>query len=665
MKSINSRKGQTSITHLMNFALPPRPQYHAQYHSHGPRQQRRNPTWGLGSGYHAIDKARYVHANYRFIVRPDREYHTQALDADVHLEWDSVLQILASAHTQLASCPICLSTPVAPRMAKCGHIFCLPCLIRYMHSTDDSNPVPEKRARWKKCPICEDSVYISETRPVRWFVGQEASELREGGDVLLRLVQREPGSTLALPRDTADTLPLTEDIPWFDVAEVMDYARFMKGSEDYMLSQFDSEIETLMEQEKEDELMFGDDPTWTRKAVGAIKEAKEKVRGLGNPPPSAKQRVEKRPQKAPIKFEEPEGGAPQMYSMQQAVRSGQSLTESSRPPSIKTENKPTTPQTSTTSNLTEALGKISISGDSTLPIHQQQQQPPSKDAIPNPPHPPIPRQQGSPFFFYQALPNFYLSPLDIRILRAAFGEFSSFPTTILPRIEHISTGHMVDDDLRKRAKYLAHLPFGCEVSFLECDWTGSISPSILEQFSTEIDRRRKRNHEKEAREEKERIRAEREEDEKRYAAARRRRPSAVEKRFSETDFQPLVSGSPGLDGHTLSASPPWTNTRAHSSYATLASPGTSPEGPKTVWGTAAVTATSPQVQPTVPENSAADDGWLQDWERDLLDEHSAIATVEASMAGESSKSSTPTHGGKKKKKQKITLMSTSNARRGA
>lgn len=61
MRPFNSRKGQTSITHLMNFSLPPRPQnnYH---HSHGHgRNYRRNPTWGLGSGYHAIDKARYVH----------------------------------------------------------------------------------------------------------------------------------------------------------------------------------------------------------------------------------------------------------------------------------------------------------------------------------------------------------------------------------------------------------------------------------------------------------------------------------------------------------------------------------------------------------------------------------------------------------------------------
>ena len=58
MQSTSSRKGRTSITHLMNFTLPPRPQNTQQ--PYFGRKTRRNPSWGLGSGYHAADKARYV-----------------------------------------------------------------------------------------------------------------------------------------------------------------------------------------------------------------------------------------------------------------------------------------------------------------------------------------------------------------------------------------------------------------------------------------------------------------------------------------------------------------------------------------------------------------------------------------------------------------------------
>ncbi|KIW92591.1 uncharacterized protein Z519_06438 [Cladophialophora bantiana CBS 173.52] len=622
MRSINSRKGQTSITHLMNFSLPPRPQHHYQHHFNH-RHQRRNPTWGLGSGYHAIDKARYVHANYRFVVRPDREYHVQTVDADVYVSWDAVLQVLASAETQEASCPICLSTPVAPRMAKCGHIFCLPCLIRYMHSTDESNPVPEKRPRWKKCPICEDSIYISDARPVRWIQGNDVSMLRQGGDILLRLLKRDPGTTLALPRDTAESSGRSDDIPWFHVAGMMEYARFMKGGEEYMIAQYDQEIADLDAQEKEDELMFGDDNTWTRKAVLAIEDAKQKLSGLGNPPMAAPNSSTKQP-------EIPE-------SWDSADQEG-------------------------SSDLTSAVKLMTLGRQGTATAKPAS--PPSRHA--HGPH----RPSSHPFYFYHALPNFFLSPLDIRILKAAFGDFCAFPSTILPRVEHISTGHIIDDDLRKRAKYMAHLPYGCEVTFLECDWTDVISPVVLEQFQDDITKRRKRNLEKEAREERDRIRAEKEEDDKRWAAARRpRRPSSVPKSFTESDFQPLVdpathaSSSPGE--HGLATTPPWGNARAQSAFATLATPGTSPDAPRTVWGTAVVAPMSPPLiaapEPVTPQ---VDDGWLQGWEQDLLDESDAVAMVEATLNNGSSRPSGGGPSSKKGKKKKITLMSTGN-RRGA
>ncbi|ERF71461.1 hypothetical protein EPUS_06843 [Endocarpon pusillum Z07020] len=666
MKSINSRKGQTSITHLMNFSLPPRHylQQH-QYHPHNHRHQRRNPTWGIGSGYHAIDKARYVHANYRFIVRPDRDYHTQAIDADVHLDWDAVLQILASAETQSASCPICLSTPVAPRMAKCGHICCLPCLIRYMHSTDDKNPLPEKRARWKKCPICEDSIYISETRPVRWFLRQEASMLREGGDVLLKLLVREAGSTLALPRDAMESFDNTEDIPWYHVAEVMDYARFMKGGEDYMIEQYNEEINQLQDLEREDELMFGEDTTWTQKAVISISDAKEKLAGIGNPPGPSKQPLERKMTRPPITLQPSPDGAPQMYSHYHSSTSGQSLSFNNVSAQTPLQGSMgDIPSDKDVAKLSQAIRDMETNGSNPLTIAHELRPSTMNISASRSAH-------SHAFYFYHSLPNFFLSPLDIRILKAAFGTFSAFPSTLLPRVEHISTGHIVDDELRKRAKYMAHLPYGCEVSFLECDWTDIISPTVLATYGNDITRRRKRNQDKDMREERERIRAEKEEDDKRWAAARRKRPNAIEKSLSESDFQPLAHPDPANAGSSLddtsaiSSTPPWMAPRVHSSFATLASPGTSPDTHRTVWGTTAVAPLSPNVEPVPQEGQAIDDGWLQGWERDLLDNDFAAAMAEASISGEGSSKVTSTAGtGRKKKTKKITLMST-NARRGA
>lgn len=599
----------------------------------------------------------------------------------MHLDWNSVMQILVSAQSQLTSCPICLSTPVAPRMAKCGHIFCLPCLIRYMHSTDDEKIVPEKKARWKKCPICWDSVYVSETRPVRWFAGQEGAPPREGCDVVLRLISRQQGSTLALPRDGAESLDRADDIPWYFAAEVMDYARVMKGSEDYMAEQYDEEIKALQEQEREDELIFGEETLWTRKAVSSILEAQNKLKGMGNPPSAPQQPAEKKTKRPPIQFHETDEQVPDYYFVQHATKSGRSSSGG-----------PSTPQSQAATNKTNNYMSIRLDDDPPTATALY----PGADYVRGSPSPsqhqaqsfghPSYRAQAhssvisrhsandSHFYFYEALLHYYLSPLDIRILKTAFGDFSSFPTTVLPRVERVSTGHIVDDELRRRAKYLAHLPHGCEVGFLECDWTDIVVSEVLDSFSTEIDRRRKKNREKEVHEEKERARAEREEDEKRWAAARRKKPNNWHEQISEADFQPLplleerLGNSSTMETATGS-SPPWASSRTYSgsAFASLASPSTSPVAPRTVWGTTVVPPTvSPILPTTLMEHEPPDnDGWLQDWEQDLLREDDLVARFEGnSISNGDPKTGAAGTSNKRKKSKKITLMTT-NARRGA
>ncbi|KAL8726640.1 MAG: hypothetical protein Q9166_006599 [cf. Caloplaca sp. 2 TL-2023] len=600
MQSTRNRKGQTSITHLMNFVLPPRPQNHP--HSNHARNSRRNPTWGLGSGYHAADKARYIHANYRFIVNPQGDYRAQALDADVHLDWASVLQILASAKSQSASC-------------------------------------------------------------------QEGDPPQEGGDVVLRLVARQQGSTLALPRDGAASLETGEDIPWYFAAEIMDYARVMKGGEEYMAAEYDKEIEDLQQQEREDELIFGEETQWTQKAIAAISELKERLKGLGNPPVVPTVPNERRPRRAPLKFHEQPAESPEFHLAQHAMTPDRSPSKESIPqpdrfsttalahhhPTPKLSPGAGTPFTNHERTSATAGERSSSRQKSTVTSHNT-----------------------SPFFFYEALQHFYLSPLDIRILRAAFGDFPSFPSTILPRVERVSTGHIVDDELRRRAKYLAHLPRGCEVAFLECDWTDVVVPEVLSGFSAEIEKRRKRNHEKEAREEKERVRAEKKEDDERWAAARRRRPVLPPDNFTSSESEAVavaVAASEAaefvpssVDSGFTSSSPPWSSSRAQggSAFASLASPSTSPSAPRTVWGTAAI-APPPSMPAPIPEEQTfpENDGWLQNWEEDLLREDDLALRLEASsIANDSVKATTASTSNKKKKGKKITLMST-NARRGA
>ena len=519
---------------------------------------------------------------------------------------------------------------------------------------------------------------MSDTRPVRWFAGQEGEPPREGGDVVLRLMVRKPGSILSLPRDGAESLDKPDDIPWYFAAEVMDYARVMKGTEEYMSAQYDEEITELQYQEREDELIFGEDTIWTKKAVSGILEVKDRLKGMGNPPVTPKQPSEKAKRKA-IKFREDTENIPEFYAVQHATKSGQSSTGDSAPSrapkafSNTSDDEKVLPATThdtpkaqinelsknkTRRDAKPASQRLSAGSSQSRAISNNSSQPPQGD---------------SPFYFYEALLHYYLSPLDIRILKAAFGDFSSFPTTVLPRVERVSTGHIVDDELRRRAKYLAHLPRGCEVRFLECAWTDVVASEILDGFSAEIERRRKRNREKEVREEKERVRAEKEEDDKRWAAVRRRRPTTDREPDIDREFQPLPiiddRHEPSSIEVTTGLSPPWSSSRAHSgsAFASLASPSTSPAAARTVWGTTAIPPSSPPLAAQAAKiDPSENDGWLQDWEQALLhEEDDVVAPSEAGAIDVGSPLATPSSAGSKKRRnKKITLMTTT-VRRGA
>ena len=295
----------------------------------------------------------------------------------------------------------------------------------------------------------------------------------------------------------------------------------------------------------------------------------------------------------------------------------------------------------------------------------------SNDSISHPQRPSV-QSTKNLFYFYQVLPHYFLSPLDVRILKTAFGDYARFPTTILPRVERISIGHVVDDDLRRRVRYLSHLPRGCEIAFLECDLTDIVSPAILNQFAQELYRRRKQNWETLAREEREKSQTEREEEEKRWDAISRTQSGISEdaETFEWHGRFPRIPGSKNLKNAQVigsSAEYLW-HSRAEYTVDASASPSSSPSTNKTVWGT-------PAIAPPLSEDDAQkgevppqveDDGWNQIWNDDCVQ----ATFLEPGSNGLSENNDIAQHNKiagrplRKKKGKKITLMTT-NARRAA
>ncbi|KHJ30234.1 putative ring finger domain protein [Erysiphe necator] len=606
----NSRRGQTSITHLMNFTLPPIPQDSRNSTNRESRRRRNscNRSFHLSS-----DRARYIHANYRFIVKPNGNYNLQVADADQPLDWSDILQILVSPVSQDSSCPICLSRPIVPRMLTCGHILCLPCLIRYVHSGDINVVIPKKKARWIECPICWDSVNISEMRSVRWYAGQENLPSRDGEEIVLRLVTRKPGKTLALPKELTEGLRNLDDIPWYSSTEIADYAKIMKGGQEYMNDQYTCEIEDIRNLEKENELIYDEGPEWTQKAISEIYEAKKRIQGIGNPPMIYKCLGENKPKKSTTLSQVTE----------EFIREEPLSTRTSKFCEVE-KNAQNSALKSRAREHKDVKNQINEKKDN-------------------------PKIEKS-FFFYHALPHYYLSPLDIRILKSAYGSFDLFPSVLLSRIEHVSNGHIINNEFRKRMKYLSHIPQGCEIKFLECDWTGIIVPEILDQFSNEIEMRRKRNSDKLYREEREKLLAEKAEDDTHWLINKTHNCNDLENFPLEIPKSSLVSSD------LLSTEP----TCSSSSFAAQSVETT---GTRTVWGTMLVASSSKDIS-TQQKEPDVDDGWLKKWEVELeIEDNLDIQARDLSLNKQGSVKN-PGSGKeqKKKKARKITLMSTTAKR---
>jgi hypothetical protein len=128
----------------------------------------------------------------------------------------------------------------------------------------------------------------------------------------------------------------------------------------------------------------------------------------------------------------------------------------------------------------------------------------------NPPPP-----STSTYYFYQAasgLPVF-LHPLDIKILFSHFNGYAAFPNTINIRVEAFTEGS-VNDDLRKRCKYLSHMPEGADVVFVEADLEGVVGQEGLKSFEGALKSRRLKRKERERKDDRARAKAEEREKEK-------------------------------------------------------------------------------------------------------------------------------------------------------
>lgn len=319
-----------------------------------------------------------------------------------------------------------------------------------------------------------------------------------GSTLRMRLIQRPSITTLALPRSQtwpSDVLPPLQ-APFHFLPDIFAFAKFMLATPDALVADLTKDLDDLSLERRSLASMHDDlGVSFVDAADTKVRHQIEKASALTTP--QLKEAIES----AMLSRR-------QLYDahrviLEHDVSSAQPLPDApeaflaTRYVDSRTPRTPLTPLTPST------------------PTGQSERTPtptrgPRQRKNLNPPPP-----STSTYYYYQAASGLpiYLHPLDIKILLSHFSHYAAFPDSITVRVESFAET-TVNEDLRKRCKYLAHLPEGADVVFVETDLESVVGHEGLKNFERGLSMRRSRRDQKNRKDDKARAKAEERDKEK-------------------------------------------------------------------------------------------------------------------------------------------------------
>lgn len=455
-----------SLNHLLNFTFEPRGGHFGSGGDGHSCWGRRN-KWG--HKHKPFNKELFLQANCQFVVSDDQDYQAHFTDPDTLVDWDCVQQVRIYSH-EVPSCPICLYPPVAAHMTRCGHIYCWPCMLHYLSLSEKS---------WSKCPICYEAVHSADLKSV---VAMETRQYVSGNSITMCLMRREKGSLVALP--SSQWVKVEEPIQFGDV-HLRSYSKLLLASRQQVLGLVAEErmaLQTQLSQEK-------DDPQacFIQSALLQLQEREEtllKRRRRKNA--GSVDGVDMR------KLSLSEHSSPEVTVVKNLTNSKPILQYASAFDDEVQDTQEEVVEEMTNPSVPEAAEEMPEGDVEDLPIEETPQS--SQTA-----------HHGPYYYFYQAEDGqqMFLHPVNVRCLQRQYGSLENSPQTITANVVEID-GQTVTEDIRRRHRYLSHLPLTCEFSLCELDLQPPIlSKETLDSFADDLEKR-KRLRQKKVRDEKRR-----------------------------------------------------------------------------------------------------------------------------------------------------------------
>ncbi|XP_011632551.1 RING finger protein 10 [Pogonomyrmex barbatus] len=209
---------------------------------------------------HKYNKEQFVQASCQFVVTASRDYSLHLTNPDILVDWKLIEQVILHNSENL-SCPICLHPPVAGKMTRCGHVYCWPCILRYLRYCQETGNY--------KCPICDEYLHKNDLKSV---VEITRSTFNLGETVNLCLMRREKNSLFATPVKSAIQPPTT----FLSVSENADnqiYSKLLIANIKDIVNIIESERSELEFELKNDPDMSSD----IKQALTELSKRKEKL----------------------------------------------------------------------------------------------------------------------------------------------------------------------------------------------------------------------------------------------------------------------------------------------------------------------------------------------------------------------------------------------------
>lgn len=457
-----SKKGQ-DITHLLQDNSPRFvPQSHANNQQKNMwNRNKRRPRPAMASTHLHLEGMTYINANYGFVLRRDGDFNSQLIDPSIPPNEKEIIRVLVNNGDY--HCPICLGDEfVAPRMTKCGHIFCYPCILSLFEAIRNDPKALKKNpslnhALSVSCPLCSNIIKEKHTLLPVLIDPREAvvkSPVESNSNVSLTLMYKPHGAINATPvrkyledgtvfHGLAQLPPDVNSLNWYK-HDICTFNRLILTNDDFEFNCFKHEKETLQTQKLIDVEMYGSDGIWFDKAIEKIDQSMNSI----------------------------------------------SATE-----------------------ISNSLQKMKISNPGTTKENQLGFWPPESHAF-----------YYYEYDLPNSKQTYIISNLDSRVIRHLYlgsanaeidlipidSQMNTLPLEITVSVENLNSEFsQVTPETISKFKFLGHYPMGKDVSVLEINWMKTLGPNhslICSDLFKKLQTRSKHTNDKNKYEEKERIR---------------------------------------------------------------------------------------------------------------------------------------------------------------